>query len=107
MKTGVMRRAFPTVSVYLLGHYTFSLIILTNVCSDEILNDRNCSIDDSTEKILKFFYNNDYNTKGINPQQFCANYSGMQELWREKEHSMTRILTLLVGFYVGFIMRTW
>ena len=31
----------------------------------------------------------------------------MQELWREKEHSMTRILTLLVGFYVGFIMRTW
>ena len=106
-KTGVMRRAFPTVAVYLLGHYTFSLIILTNVCSDEILNNRNYSIDESTEKILKFFYNNDYNTKGINAQQFCANYSGMQQLWREKEHSMTRILTLLVGFYVGFIMRTW
>ena len=31
----------------------------------------------------------------------------MNKIWREKEHNMTRVLTLLVGFYVGFIMRTW
>lgn len=107
LKSGVMRRAFPTVSVYLIGHYTFSLLILTNVCNEEILSNQNQSIDQSTERLIKFLYNNDYNTKGINAFQFCSNYSGMQELWREKEHSMTRILTLLVGFYVGFIMRTW
>ena len=107
LKHGVVRRALPTVSFYLFGHYLWALIIITKVCTPKIMENQETSIDASTEGLIKFLYNNYYSSEFTNITFFCENYAKMHEHWKGKEHSMTRVLTLLVGFYVGFVMRTW
>ena len=121
IKYGVVTKALPKVSLYLLGHYTFVLLIMYNICnpshpahpSHEDGNmQNNTSIRQSsaeifTKQMIRFVYNNNNQTMFTNDTYFCENFASLNTLWREKEHSMTRILTLLVGFYVGFIVRTW
>ena len=108
MKYGVISKALPTVSLYLIGHYTFVLLILFNMCNseDDTKNNTGTSTEVITRRFVRLIYNNN-ETMVSNVTFFCENYSGMNEFWREKEHSMTRVLTLLLGFYVGFVVRAW
>ena len=60
-----------------------------------------------TMHAIQFFYQMGNETQSINITHFCINYDSINDIWRQKEYNMTRILTLLTGFYVGFIVRTW
>jgi hypothetical protein len=45
--------------------------------------------------------------ESINSYEFCKHYATNNLTWIEKERNMTRLLTFLIGFYVGFIVRNY
>ena len=108
LKHGIVKRTFRIILLYLLGYFTFSLIMLMSVCEQTALDaNQNDSSGYYTMRAIQFFYQMDNKTQTINLTDFCTNYDSINDIWRQKEYNMTRILTLLIGFYVGFIVRTW
>ena len=112
LKHGVYKRTFPVILCYLIGHYAFALIMITTICKQDILDELQTN---NSEEItssgpynaIQFLFQYFNETKINNVSDFCINYPDANYVWREKEHNMTRVLTLLIGFYVGFIVRTW
>ena len=105
---GIVNRTFPIILLYLLGHYLFAIIMLTTVCKPDFHKNHNHSTHNYfATNTVQFLYQYFNGTKDTHLTHFCSNYQNINEIWRQKEYSMTRILTLLIGFYVGFIVRTW
>ena len=106
LKQSIFRRAFPALLLYLLLHYLLTLIMIYH-CNPSSLENRNSSINLFLFSVIRVLYININSSEVNNVTYFCTHYASMNDHWRVKEHSMTRILTLLVGFYVAFIVRTW
>ena len=118
LRHGIVSRTFPIISLFLLGHYGFFVLLRTNICPVEDGSQKNDTSILENEKILdptfqlgqktvQIFYQYFNSTKDNRLSHFCADFASINHVWIEKEHSMTRIVTMLIGFYVGFIIRTW
>ena len=115
IKYGVVTKALPKVSLYLLGHYTFVLLIMYNICnpshpahpSHEDGNmENNTSIRQSsaeifTKQLIRFVYNNNNQTMFTNDTYFLgffgfASFLGFSRFYR--------ILLFLLDFldFIGF-----
>ena len=112
LKHGVYRRTFPVILCYLIAHYTFATVMITTICHQDIVDGSKLNISNQMEhsipyNAVQFLFQYFNDTTNTNVVKFCVNYPEANYIWREKEHNMTRVLTLLIGFYVGFIVRTW
>ena len=118
LRHGIVSRAFPIISLFLLGHYGFFPLLWTNICpivdapekndtsvlENEEIFDKTFQLGQKTVQIVYQYFNS---TKDNRLSHFCTNFASINHVWIEKEYSMTRIVTMLIGFYVGFIVRTW
>ena len=101
IKHGVIKRTCRILSLFILLHYIFSIVMLTSVCLPSSSQNMTSTY---APRIAGFLSPTSW---AINNTDFCANYFENNLPWREKEKNMTRILTFLIGFYVGFIIRNY
>ena len=108
-KHGVIKRTFPLLMFFIFLHYLLSILILTTICTQKSFDkDAVSEVKDSTNTFrpwVMFFLSREH--ESINSYEFCKNYAENNVTWNEKERNMTRFLTFLIGFYVGFIVRNY
>ena len=101
LKHGVLKRTCRILALFILLHYIFSIVMLTSVCLPSSSQNMTSTYAPRNAGFLS------PTSRATNNTDFCANYVKNNLPWREKEKNMTRILTFLIGFYVGFIIRNY
>ena len=108
-KHGVMKRTFPLLIFFVSMHYLLSILILTTICTQNSFDrDTASEVKNSTHTFrpwMMFFLSREH--ASINSYEFCKHYANNNHIWIEKERNMTKLLTFLIGFYVGFIVRNY
>ena len=116
LKHGLLARTFPIIALYLFSYYIIYLVKST-ICDSECVrnvNERNESQSDSKiNGFVQFFFFIIQN-KVTNQSNICVNdllpnnNNGAKiDSIVEAEYHMTRISTLLIGFFVAFTIRTY
>ena len=98
---GVIRRTCPIILLFVAMYYLFSIVMLSTVCHPASFN---VSVRMDYPRMIHFMSQN----HEINDNyKYCAEYTKNNAGWVEKERNLTRVLTFLIGFYVGFIVRNY
>ena len=114
LKHGLLARTFPIIALYLFCFYLIYLV-KASICDSECANNVNkrneTQSDSKINGFVKFFFFIVQN-KATNQSNFCvsdlfSNNTNDAKLDSivEAEYHMTRISTLLIGFFVAFTIR--
>ena len=103
-KHGIIRRTYPLILLYILGYYTFYLS-MTIVCEKDCIKttSQETGMEQSNQTDSLELFRLLIKDKVTN---VCENQSKILEVLKTEEYHMTKIATLLIVFYVGFIIKS-
>ena len=103
LEEGFLGRTALIIVVYLILHYTVNLLIVEYWCTEELLDPAFIySVEES------IFADNDTIPKMNSTEKAaCLHYKVQTRKLVDKEALFSKILTLLLGFYVAFTVERW
>ena len=115
-KHGLLAQTFPIIALFLCCYYLLFLLI-SNICATKCDNVANKFKEDESEQnnneFLEFLHYT-FQDRITNQSMFCASNKHQNQIdgqnlntLIEAEYHMTRISTLLIGFFVAFTIRTY
>ena len=101
MKYGLLSRTAIIILIYLVAYYLVNCIIVEVLCTNELLGQIDLLKISPEEHEIPRMSNNVTETAG------CLHYKIQIRKLADKEALFSKILTLLLGFYVAFTIERW
>ena len=108
LKGAFLSRTAVIISIYLILYYLVNCLIVEHLCTEELLiHAMHVNTSENLNTQQKNGLDNDIPVMNINETATCLHYKIQISKLADKEALFSKILTLLLGFYVAFTVERW